>query len=245
MCSWQMKGCPCCFQSAVIRQHIPYPDKGCIQTALREHEGTRPGKSSLALIICCGEGLSIQICTVITCMLHCVLMVTTIILWQTTIIVWSWKWIQGKKKCAGMRGRGVRGKRDLPCCFYYRPWQLLGGRRGCKDCCCGWPGLLLDLLAIPPMLCSVAVSGVMLPAVPDLHKTPKKKGTDMERSCPTPSALRRASLPGGSCTRGAPTAAAERHRCWTRAGTYVCAGKEDLRCCFYHRSWQLHGWRLG
>ena len=56
--SWRMKGCPCWFQSGVIRRHIPCPDKGCIQTALREHGGTWPGRSSLALITCCGEGWS-------------------------------------------------------------------------------------------------------------------------------------------------------------------------------------------
>ena len=35
---------------------------------------------------------------------------------------------------------------------------------------------------------------------------------------------RRLGLPGGSGTGGAPTAAAESHRCWTAAGTYVRAG---------------------
>ena len=65
-------------------------------------------------------------------------------------------------------GVGVRGKRDLRCCFYHPPWQLLGWRLGWKDCCCCW--LLLDLLAIPTMLCSVAASGVMLPTVPDSHR---------------------------------------------------------------------------
>ena len=46
----------------------------------------------------------------------------------------------------------------------------------------------------------------------------------MERSGPTPSALRRVSLPGGSGTGGAPTAAAESHLFWTGAGTYIRAG---------------------
>ena len=46
---------------------------------------------------------------------------------------------------AGCPG-GVRGKRDLRCCFYHPPWQLVGWRLGWKDCCSGW--LLLDLLAI-------------------------------------------------------------------------------------------------
>ena len=40
----------------------------------------------------------------------------------------------------------------------------------------------------------------------------------MERSGQTPPSFRRASWSGGSSTRGAPTAAAERHRCWTTAG---------------------------
>ena len=35
---------------------------------------------------------------------------------------------------------------------------------------------------------------------------------------------RRFGLPGGSGTGGAPAAAAESHRCWTAAGTYVRAG---------------------
>ena len=54
--------------------------------------------------------------------------------------------------------------------------------------------------------------GCLLPTVPDPHRK-KKKNTDMERSGSTPSALRRASWPGGSGTGGAPTAAAERRRC--------------------------------
>ena len=60
------------------------------QTALREHAGRWPGKSSLAFNTCCGEGLSTQIGTVMTCMVHCVLMGPIIIMWQTTIIVLSY-----------------------------------------------------------------------------------------------------------------------------------------------------------
>ena len=45
-----------------------------------------------------------------------------------------------------------------------------------KDCCYGW--LWRVLLAIPTMLCSVAVSGVMLPTVPGLDM---KKKPGMER----------------------------------------------------------------
>ena len=46
-------------------------------------------------------------------------------------------------------------------------------RHGWKDCCCRW--LLLDLLAISRMLCSVAVSGVMLLTLPDLAEREKKQ----------------------------------------------------------------------
>ena len=74
---------------------------------------------------------------------------------------------------SGWLAGGVRGKRDLRGCFYHPPWQLLGWRLGWKDCCCGW--LLLDLLEISRMLCSVAVSGVMLPTVPDPHRKNKKQ----------------------------------------------------------------------
>ena len=44
-------------------------------------------------------------------------------------------WLAG-----GMLGRlagGMLGDRDLLCCFYHAQWQLLGGRYGWKDCCCG------------------------------------------------------------------------------------------------------------
>ena len=62
-------------------------------------------------------------------------------------------------------GRGDAGKRDPRCCFYHPIWQPLGWRLSWKDCCCCW--LWLDLLAISRTLCSPAVSGVMLPTVPD------------------------------------------------------------------------------
>ena len=62
-----------------------------------------------------------------------------------------------------------------------------------------------------------------------------KKKTGMQRSGPTPSAFRRACRPGGSGTGEAPTAAADRHRCWTNAGTYVrvyvCLCICGLRMC--------------
>ena len=85
---------------------------------------------------------------------------------------------------AGWSGREGEGKRDLRCCFYHPPWQLLGWRLCWKDGYCCW--LWLDLLAISRMLCSVAVSGVMLHTVPDLEG---KKEPGMERSGPTPSAF--------------------------------------------------------
>ena len=114
--------------------------------------------------------------------------------------------------CLWRAGRGGEGKEGH---------ALPGWRLGWKDCCCGW--LLLDLLAISRMLCSASVLGVCCRLCLTLTGKKKKK-TDMERSGSTPSALRRASLPGGSGTGGAPTAAAERHSCWTAAGTYVRAG---------------------
>ena len=45
-------------------------------------------------------------------------------------------------------------------------------RLGWKDGSCRW--LWRVLQAISRMLCSVAVSGVMLPTVPDLHRGKKK-----------------------------------------------------------------------
>ena len=90
--------------------------------------------------------------------------------------------------CSSIHRRGDAGKRDPRCCFYHPPWQLLVWRLSWKDCCCGW--LWLDLLVISRTLCSAAVSGVMLPTVPDLAGKLKKRG--MERSGPTPSAFRRA-----------------------------------------------------
>ena len=78
-------------------------------------------------------------------------------------------------------------------------------------------GLPLPLALAGPagdlkMICSVAVSDVMLPTVPALHR--KKIKTGVERSGPTPSAFRRASWPGGNGTGGVSSAAAERLRCW-------------------------------
>ena len=74
---------------------------------------------------------------------------------------------------AGWSGREGEGKRDLRCCFYHPPWQLLGWRLCWKDGYCCW--LWLDLLAISRMLCSVAVSGVMLHTVPDLEGKKKAR----------------------------------------------------------------------
>ena len=63
-------------------------------------------------------------------------------------------------------GRRMLGTRDLCCSFNHPPRQLLRWRLACKDCYCSW--LSLYLLAISALLCSVAVSGVMLPTVPVL-----------------------------------------------------------------------------
>ena len=62
------------------------------------------------------------------------------------------------KECASLRLSPLTSGR----------WRL-----GWKGCCCGW--LLLDLLAISRMLCSVAVPGVMLPTVHDLHRNKKNR----------------------------------------------------------------------
>ena len=94
---------------------------------------------------------------------------------------------------AGWSGREGEGKRDLRCCFYHPPWQLLGWRLCWKDGYCCW--LWLDLLAISRMLCSVAVSGFMLHTVPDLEGRP----------C-------------GSDTRRAPAAAGKQDYCLNTAG---------------------------
>ena len=56
---------------------------------------------------------------------------------------------------SGWLAGGMRGKSDLRGYFCHPRSQLLGWRPGWKDCRRGW--LLLDLLAIPRMLCSVAV----------------------------------------------------------------------------------------
>ena len=100
----------------------------------------------------------------------------------------------------GLAG-GVRGKRDLHGCFYHPPWQLLGWRLGWKDCCCHW--LLLGLLQISRMLCSVAVSGVMLPLCPTFGEGKNRHGKKW------PDTLR--SPPGQLARR-------ERHR----RSTYCC-----------------------
>ena len=68
----------------------------------------------------------------------------------------------------GRLAGGVLGKRDLRCWFYHAPLHLLRWRLGWKDRCCCW--LSLDVLAFSRMVCSVAVSGVILQAVPDLRR---------------------------------------------------------------------------
>ena len=78
-------------------------------------------------------------------------------------------------------GCGERGNLNCELPFLSSP---LAAARVWKDCCCGW--LWLDLLAVSRTLCLVAVSGVMLPTVPDLAG---KKKTGMERSVSTPPAF--------------------------------------------------------
>ena len=69
---------------------------------------------------------------------------------------------------SGMQAGGDAGKMGPALLFLSPPWQLFGWSLGWKDCCYGW--LLLDLLTIWRMLCSIAVSCVMLPTVPDLRR---------------------------------------------------------------------------
>ena len=61
----------------------------------------------------------------------------------------------------------------------------------------------------------------------------QKKKSGMERSGPTPSDFHRAGWPGGSCTGGVPTAAAERRLCCWTASHYICALCADSTCPFY------------
>ena len=113
-------------------------------------------------------------------------------------------------------GRGAAGKRD-PCAVSFPLGSCSGGGLGWKDCCC-W----LDLPATLRMFCSVAVSGVMLPTVPDLAE--KRRTPGMERSGPTPSAFRRAGwrLALLDYKGRAPAAAAAEHdRCWTAGHMHV------------------------
>ena len=78
----------------------------------------------------------------------------------------------------------------------------------------------------------------------------RRKKKRMERSGSAPTAFRRAAWTGGSLTRGALAAAAERLRCWT-AARYIralaaglgMAGKEVRRK--EGPPWQLLRWRLG
>ena len=69
---------------------------------------------------------------------------------------------------SGMQAGGDAGKMGPALLFLSPPWQLFGWSLGWKDCCYGW--LLLDLLTIWRMHCSIAVSCVMLPTVPDLRR---------------------------------------------------------------------------
>ena len=102
----------------------------------------------------------------------------------------------------------VRGKRDLRSVSIIPLGSCSGGGLPGRTCCCRW--LSLALLAISRMPCSVAVSGVMLPTVPNLRthtQVRRRKNPGMERSGPALTAFRRAGWPGGSGPGGAPASA--------------------------------------
>ena len=75
------------------------------------------------------------------------------------------------------------------------------------SCCSCWRSQQCSAPSQSPVLCCLLCLTLT-----------EKQNTGMERSGPTPSALCLASLPCGSGTGGAPTAAADRHRCCTGAG---------------------------
>ena len=132
---------------------------------------------------------------------------------------------------------GVWGKRDLRCCFYHPPWQLGWTQRlGWKDCCCGWRWL--DLLAISRMLCSVAVSGVMLPLMPDLGG----RGGGNRHGKKWPYTLRFRSVPG-RLAAGSARVAQEEHLLLLRNAT---AARLLLDCPYIRVGWYrftLHAFR--
>ena len=134
------------------------------------------------------------------------------------------------------------------CCCYPTgrglslPSRRSGGGLAERTCCCRW--LSLALLAISRMPCSVAVSGVMLPTVPNLRthtQVRRRKNPGMERSGPALTAFRRAGWPGGNrrstnCCSGAPLllGCIALHSC-ACACLYLCGLRmcADSTCPFY------------
>ena len=122
--------------------------------------------------------------------------------------------LAGKPGGGGERGTGA-ARRD----------SCSGGGLAGRTCCCRW--LWRVLLAISRMLCSAAVSGFVLSTESDLRRREK---LGMERSDPTPAVVCITGLPGGSCTGGAPTAAAAGCLfCWN-ASRYIRA---LARVCYF------------
>ena len=136
----------------------------------------------------------------------------------------------------------VRGKRDLRSVSIIPLGSCSGGGLPGRTCCCRW--LSLALLAISRMPCSVAVSGVMLPTVPNLRthtQVRRRKNPGMERSGPALTAFRRAGWPGGNrrstnCCSGAPLllGCIALHSC-ACACLYLCGLRmcADSTCPFY------------
>ena len=84
----------------------------------------------------------------------------------------------------------------------------------------------------------------MLPTVPDFHR--KKKSQALKEVARHPPLPAGPAGPVGRGTGGAPTAAAERHRCWTAAGTYVRAGLYRFALyAFRRRLWAWPGEGVG
>ena len=93
----------------------------------------------------------------------------------------------------------------------------------CCHCASSWESQELSVIFRCHLGCYVADC-----ACP-LRRLRKRKKTGMERSGPTPTAIRQASWPDRSGTGGAPVTAAERFCCWT-ASHYIRA---LARVCLY------------